>query len=76
MSLIKYIICKREAKDFQTFLQQPFNMVRNYSRSCESFGKANHVEMLIKTLAYETIDDLKDTGDKSNQKWLLGRPLP
>lgn len=29
-----------------------------------------HWEMLIKTLAYEKMNDLKDAPDKSSQKWL------
>ena len=29
-----------------------------------------HREMLIKTLAYEKMNDLKDAPDKSSQKWL------
>lgn len=29
-----------------------------------------HQEMLINTLAYEKMNDLKDAPDKSSQKWL------
>lgn len=29
-----------------------------------------HQEMLIKTLAYERMNDFKDALDKSSQKWL------
>lgn len=67
-------------EDVQPFLQpqkRPFLPVTEIIPGpAKALEKQIHYEMLIKTLAYEKIDDLKDAGDKSSQKWLLGRPLP